>query len=60
MRGAPEVRSPATVITYSILKGPYIVQSARSILSPGNCARMHAFAVIAAVQRLYGARNGGE
>jgi hypothetical protein len=49
MRWAPEVRGPVTVITYSILKGPYTVQSDRSILSPSNCARMHAFADIVAL-----------
>jgi hypothetical protein len=46
MRWAPEAATPVTVITYSILKGPYTVQSDKSILSPSNCARMHAFADI--------------
>ncbi len=49
MRWAPDAPGPATVITYSILKGPYTVQSDKSILSPSNCARMHAFADIVAI-----------
>jgi hypothetical protein len=48
MRWAPDTANPITVITYSILKGPYIVQSDKSILSPSNCAKMHAFAGILA------------
>jgi hypothetical protein len=48
IRWTPESPSPVTVITYSILKGPYVVQSDKSILSPSNCARMHAFADIVA------------
>lgn len=48
MRWAPEAAGNKTVITYSILKGPYIVQRNRSILSPSNCAKMHAFADIVA------------
>ena len=35
-----------TVITYSILTGPYLVQNDKRILSPTNCAKMHAFADI--------------
>jgi len=48
MRWAPGADDGKTVITYSILKGPYIVQSDKSILSPSNCAKMHAFADIVA------------
>jgi hypothetical protein len=47
MRWTPQAERPATVITYSILQGPYTVQSDRSTLSPSNCARMHAFGDIA-------------
>ena len=48
MRWAPEAAGGKTVITYSILQGPYQVESGKSILSPSNCARMHAFADIVA------------
>ncbi|MFZ1109455.1 MAG: matrixin family metalloprotease [Rhodomicrobium sp.] len=48
MRWAPEAAAPVTSITYAILKGPYSVQSDRSILSPSNCSKMHAFAGILA------------
>jgi hypothetical protein len=48
IRWTPDAATPVTVITYSILNGPYIVQSGKSILSPSNCARMHAFAGIVA------------
>ncbi len=48
MRWISETPDKTTVITYSLLKGPYTVQSDRSILSPSNCAKMHAFADIAA------------
>ena len=47
MRWAPE-GDGKTVISYSILKGPYHVESDKSILSPSNCAKMHAFADIVA------------
>ncbi len=49
MRWAPETPGGKTIITYSILKGPYDVPSDRSILSPSNCAKMHAFADIVAL-----------
>ncbi len=50
MRWAPQDQAPAaTTITYSILKGPYTVHSDRSILSPSNCAKMHAFDDIVAI-----------
>jgi len=48
MRWAPEAAGGKTVISYSILKGPYHVASSKSILSPSNCAKMHAFAHIVA------------
>ncbi len=48
MRWAPEAAGGKTVITYSILEGPYQVESGRNILSPSNCARMHAFKDITA------------
>ena len=47
MRWAPEAGGK-TVISYSILTGPYHVESDKSILSPSNCAKMHAFAGITA------------
>ncbi len=46
IRWAPDALGGKTVITYSILTGPYNVQSDKSILSPSNCAKMHAFADI--------------
>lgn len=48
MRWAPEAAGGKTVITYSILNSSYHVQSNKSILSPSNCAKMHAFADIVA------------
>lgn len=47
MRWAPEADGK-TIISYSILKGPYHVESDKSILSPSNCAKMHAFGGIVA------------
>jgi len=49
MRWAPDAEGTTTVVTYSILTSPYQVQSKKSILSPSNCARMHAFADIVAI-----------
>ncbi len=46
MRWAPAAPGGNTVITYSILTEPYSVASDKSILSPSNCAKMHAFADI--------------
>ncbi len=46
IRWAPPTPGGKTVITYSVLTGPYNVQSDKSILSPSNCAKMHAFADI--------------
>ncbi len=43
IRWAPETLGATTVITYSILNSPYTVHSDKNILSPSNCARMHAF-----------------
>src|ERR1700742_3694295 len=37
-----------TVITYSVLTGPYSVPGNKSILSPSNCAAMHPFSGILA------------
>ena len=51
MRWASENPDATTVITYSILTEPYNVQSGRSILSPSNCAKMHAFADILTASR---------
>jgi hypothetical protein len=48
MRWAPEAAGGKTVITYTILQHPYHVNSSKSILSPSNCAKMHAFADIVA------------
>ena len=48
MRWAPEAAGGKTVITYSILQGSYHVKTRKSILSPSNCAKMHAFANIVA------------
>ncbi len=48
MRWAPEAAGGKTVISYSILKEPYHVESSKSILSPSNCAKMHAFTDIVA------------
>ena len=45
MRWAPEADGK-TVISYSLLNSPYHVESNKSILSPSNCAKMHAFADI--------------
>jgi predicted Zn-dependent protease len=47
MRWASEAPVGRTIITYSTLTGPYLVQNGKSILSPTNCAKMHAFADIA-------------
>jgi predicted Zn-dependent protease len=47
MRWASEAPVGRTIITYSTLTGPYLVQTDKSILSPTNCAKMHAFADIA-------------
>ncbi|MFY9641456.1 MAG: matrixin family metalloprotease [Rhodomicrobium sp.] len=33
----------ATIVTYAILKGPYVLPGGRRILSPDNCSAMHAF-----------------
>jgi Matrixin len=33
----------STVITYAVLKGPYVLPGGRRILSPDNCSAMHAF-----------------
>ncbi len=49
MRWAPEAPGATTVITYSVLTGPYAVHSDKSILSPSNCAKMHAFGDIVAL-----------
>jgi len=48
IRWAPEAAGGKTVISYSILQGPYHFESNKSILSPSNCAKMHAFADIVA------------
>jgi hypothetical protein len=48
MRWAPEAAGGKTVITYSILQGAYRVKTRKSILSPSNCAKMHAFSDIVA------------
>lgn len=42
IRWAPEKPGATTVITYAILNSAYTVHS-ENILSPSNCARMHAF-----------------
>ncbi len=44
MRWPSETAAGRTIITYSILTGPYLVQNGKRILSPTNCAKMHAFA----------------
>jgi hypothetical protein len=49
MRWAPEAPGATTVVTYSVLTGPYTVRSSKSILSPSNCAKMHAFGDIVGV-----------
>ena len=49
MRWAPQTPGGRTLITYSVLTGRYSVQSGRSILSPSNCAKMHAFGDIVTV-----------
>jgi len=43
MRWPSETPLERTVITYSILTGSYLVQNDKRILSPTNCAKMHAF-----------------
>jgi hypothetical protein len=45
-----EASTPASgaVITYSVLNSPYSVPGNKSILSPSNCAAMHAFSDIVA------------
>ena len=48
MRWAPEAAGGKTIITYSILQGAYHVKTRKSILSPSNCAKMHAFSDIVA------------
>ena len=48
MRWTPQPAGGKTIVTYSILRGPYQVESGKNILSPSNCARMHAFADIVA------------
>jgi len=35
--------SASTVITYAVLKGPYVLPGGKRILSPDNCSAMHAF-----------------
>lgn len=37
-----------TIVTYAVLKGPYALPGGRRILSPDNCASMHAFSDIVA------------
>ncbi|HXW22433.1 MAG TPA: matrixin family metalloprotease [Rhodomicrobium sp.] len=46
MRWPSEAPVGRTVVTYSILTAPYLVQNDKRILSPTNCAKMHAFADI--------------
>ena len=48
MRWAPEAAGGKTIITYSVLQGSYHVKTRKSILSPSNCAKMHAFSDIVA------------
>ncbi len=43
IRWASETPGATTVVTYAILNSPYTVHSDKNILSPSNCARMHAF-----------------
>ncbi|MGB8868188.1 MAG: matrixin family metalloprotease [Rhodomicrobium sp.] len=38
----------ATIVTYAILKGSYVLPGGRRILSPDNCSAMHAFSDIVA------------
>ena len=46
MRWTPQPAGGKTIVTYSILQAPYQVESGKNILSPSNCAQMHAFADI--------------
>jgi hypothetical protein len=48
LKWEPQTSTNSTVITYSILTAPYLVPGNKSILSPSNCAAMHAFSDIVA------------
>lgn len=48
LRWEPQAASNRTVISYSILTADYSVPGNKSILSPSNCAAMHAFSDIVA------------
>jgi hypothetical protein len=48
LRWEPASPAAGTVITYSVLTGPYSVPGNKSILSPSNCAAMHPFSGILA------------
>jgi hypothetical protein len=48
LKWQPQPPASGTVITYFILDAPYMVPGNKSILSPSNCAGMHAFSDIVA------------
>ncbi len=58
VRWAAPATGTTTVITYTILRGPYVVSRSDGILSPDNCGSMQPFAEIVSQSRDIGDVDG--